>query len=346
MATDTTTVYEQISPKAYEHPADRAATSALHSVPLLDKVIKRLTDLGHERRLRQMVMANAIRLGEHQVPDIWNRYVGCAATRDLPSVPDLFLVNDPHVNAMTIGAKTPIVLLNSSLAGSYTADETTTVLAHEVGHVLSEHYYYTTALVLLGQFIAGTLPRSLLLGLPVRGMYYALLEWSRAAELSADRAAALVRSDPLEPCRVLMRLAGGAVPGMSFEAFLQQATDYHDEDDLFSRHARFWMELRQTHPFAVRRVRELVDWVRAGDYDRIRSGTYPRRGEEAPPSAEFNDAVELYRVRFTTFLDRTAGDVERLGRQFSDWLKGRAAGAGGGDAAGDDDDAGFDGEFE
>jgi hypothetical protein len=40
--------YEQISPKAYEHPADRAATSALHSVPLLDKVIKRLTDLGHE----------------------------------------------------------------------------------------------------------------------------------------------------------------------------------------------------------------------------------------------------------------------------------------------------------
>ena len=56
--------YEQISAKAYEHPADRAATSALHSVPLLDKVIKRLTDLGHERRLRQIVMGNAVRLGE------------------------------------------------------------------------------------------------------------------------------------------------------------------------------------------------------------------------------------------------------------------------------------------
>jgi hypothetical protein len=55
--------FEQISAKAYEHPADRAATSALHSVPLLDKVIKRLSDLGHERRLRQMVMGNAVRLG-------------------------------------------------------------------------------------------------------------------------------------------------------------------------------------------------------------------------------------------------------------------------------------------
>ena len=61
--------YEQISAKAYEHPADRAATSALHAVPLLDKVIKRLTDLGHERRLRQIVMGNAVRIGERADPE-------------------------------------------------------------------------------------------------------------------------------------------------------------------------------------------------------------------------------------------------------------------------------------
>ena len=60
--------YEQISPKAYEHPADRAATSALRSIPLMDKVIKRLTDVGHERRLRQVLVGNAVRIGEHQVP--------------------------------------------------------------------------------------------------------------------------------------------------------------------------------------------------------------------------------------------------------------------------------------
>ena len=121
-----------------------------------------------------------------------------------------------------------------------------------------------------------------------------------------------------------MRLAGGALPGMSFEAFLKQATDYHEEDDLFSRHSRFWLELKQTHPFAVRRVRELVSWVQAGDYDRIRNGEYVRRGEEAPPSAEFTAAVDMYRTKFTAFLERTAGDVERLGRQFSDWLRHRA----------------------
>jgi len=321
MAIEVARRFEQISPKAYEHPADRAATSALHAVPLLDTVIKRLTDLGHERRLRQIVMGNAIRLGSKQMPQVWEGYVRSSSVLDLPNVPDLYVTNDPVVNAMTIGAKTPIVIVRSSLVGSYEANETETVLAHELGHVLSEHYYYTTALVLLAQFMEGALPRSLLLGLPVRAMYLALLEWSRAAELSADRAAALVMGDPLEPCRVLMRVAGGALPGMSFDEFLKQAAEYENEDDLFSRHSRFWVELSLTHPIAVRRVKELMEWVKSGEYDRIVDGSYPKRGHEPSPTVEFDAAVAHYKERFSGFLDRTAGSVQDLAKQLSDWLK-------------------------
>ncbi len=313
--------YEQISPKAYEHPADKAATSALHSVPLLDTVVKRLTDLGHERRLRQIVMGNAIRLGPNQVPDAWGAYVRCAGILDIPEVPDLYLINSPDINAMTIGAKTPIVIVNSSMIRSFDTKEMETVLGHELAHVLSEHYYYTTALVLLSQFLQGALPRSLLLGLPVRAMYLALLEWARAAELTADRAAALVMADPLQPCRVLMQLAGGSVPGMNFDAFLQQANDYESEDDLFSRHARFWSELNLTHPVAVRRVKELMEWVHTGAYDRISNGDYARRGEEPPPSEEFEDAVAHYRERFARILDRAAGGVQEMGRRLGSWLE-------------------------
>jgi hypothetical protein len=321
MAIEVARRYEQISPKAYEHPADRAATSALHSVPLLDIVIKRLTDLGHERRVRQVVLGNAIRLGRDQVPQVWNSYIQCTSILDLDSVPDLYVINSPTVNAFAIGAKSPIVVVNSSLVGAYTANETQSVLAHEVGHVLSEHTYYTTALILLQQFMEGALPRSLLLGLPVRGMYYALLEGSRAAELSSDRAAALVMGDPLEPCRMLMRMAGGALPGMSFDAFLTQAAEYNDGEDLFSRHTRFWSELNLPHPITVRRVKELIEWVQAGEYERIRDGSYPRRGHEPPPTAEFSAAVAHYRERFSRFLERTAGGVQSLGKQLGDWLK-------------------------
>ncbi len=88
MAIELARRYEGLSAKAYEHPADRAATSALHSVPLLDKVIKRLTDLGHERRLRQIVMGNAVRIGPEQMPDLWADYTRCGSNLDLPAVPD------------------------------------------------------------------------------------------------------------------------------------------------------------------------------------------------------------------------------------------------------------------
>jgi Zn-dependent protease with chaperone function len=321
VAIEVARTYERISPKAYEHPADKAATSALHSVPMLDAVVKRLTDLGHERRLRQIVMGNAVRLGPRQVPDVWGAYVRCTTILDLESVPDLYLTNSPDINAMTIGAKTPIVIVNSSMLRSFDPPEVETVLGHEAAHVLSEHYYYTTALVLLDQFLQGALPRSLLLGLPVRAIYLALLEWARAAELTADRAAALVMADPLQPCRVLMQLAGGSVPGMNFEAFLQQASEYENEDDLFSRHARFWSELNLTHPVAVRRVKELMEWVATGAYDRIRDGDYARRGHEPPPSAEFEDAVAHYRERFARILDRAAGGVQEVGKRLSGWLE-------------------------
>jgi hypothetical protein len=202
MAIELAQRFEQISAKAYEHPADRAATSALHSVPLLDKVIKRLTDLGHERQLRQMFMGNAVRLGGTQVPDVWASYVQCTTILDLESVPDLYMMSNPVVNAMAIGAKTPIIVVNSSLVGSYTPEETQTVLAHEVGHVLSEHFYYTTALLLLKQFMEGALPRSLLLGLALVRPRRRVGHGGSVGALSRAHAAGRRRRPRNEPRRI------------------------------------------------------------------------------------------------------------------------------------------------
>jgi Zn-dependent protease with chaperone function len=327
--------YAGISPKAYEHPADRAATAALHSIPLMDQLIKRLCDFGHERRLRQVLLGNAVRIGDDQVPDLWATYRHCADVLDLESTPDLYVTQTPLVNAMTVGARNPVVIVYSLLVGSYESTETEAVLAHELGHVLSEHYTYTTALIIISQVVQGALPRSLLAGLPIRALYLALLEWSRMAELSCDRASALVLGDPLPVCHMLMRMAGGALGGMNLDAFIRQATEYEEEDDLYARHARFWEELGRTHPFAVRRVRQLVAWVSEGDFDRIRSGQYIHRGQEPPPSTEFDAAVNHYGDRFVAMVDRVGGGVQRVADQIGDWLRTRQPASG--DAGGPDD---------
>ncbi len=108
-----------------------------------------------------------------------------------------------------------------------------------------------------------------------------------------------------------MRLAGGPLPGLSLDAFLRQAGGYAAEDDLFARRARFGIELSQRHPFAVRRVKELMDWVSTGEIDRIVGGSYVRRGQEPPVSAQFDAAVQHYRERF----------VNKLAGQIQTWLR-------------------------
>ena len=176
-------------------------------------------------------------------------------------------------------------------------------------------------MVVISQVLQGAIPRSVVAGLPIRALYLALLEWSRMAELSSDRASAIVLKDPVPVCQMLMRMAGGALPGMSLDAFIRQATEFDDEEDLFARHARFWEEVGRTHPFAVRRVRQLLAWVSEGEFDRIRSGRYVHRGQEPPPSAEFEAAVKHYRERFVAMVDRVGGGVQRIANQIGDWLR-------------------------
>lgn len=331
--------YEQISSKSYEHPADRAATAALHSVPLMDKVLKRLSDIGHERRLRQVLIGNAVQVSDQQVPELWARYTRLASVLDIAPVPELFVTQTPLANALTIGAKRPMVIVYSSLVRDYSSPEVEAVLAHELGHVLSEHYYYQTAL----QFLAMVLrvpggAATTIVGIPLRAVYMVLLEWARAAELSSDRASALAVGDPLATCGMLMRTAGGAIEGMSLEAFLAQAARYADEEDIIARWSRAWVEASLSHPFAVKRTRELMGWVSTGDYDRIRGGAYIRRGQEPPASAEMESAIAHYRERFVKVLETAATGVDRVLRRVEDWLRPQNDARGGGSSASPESD--------
>jgi Zn-dependent protease with chaperone function len=311
--------FTSISAKAYEHPADRAATAVLHRLPFFDPLVKKLLELTIERRMMQLLLGNSVRLGEAQLPRIWSAHRAAYTTLDIASVPTLHIIQTPVANAVTIGAQRPTVLLQSGIVPMLDETELRAVLAHEAGHVLSEHVRYRTTLELLLRF---TLPRMPLMGrVPLQALITALLAWYRAAELSCDRAAAIALRDPLPTCRALMKLAGGGAEGLSLDAFIQQADEYVEWDDLFDRHQRLGSELGSTHPFPVRRVYELTRWVKSGEYDRIMTGDYVRRGEEPPPSAEFRKAVDHYTERFREFLERSAGSLDKMSKQFTRWLE-------------------------
>jgi Zn-dependent protease with chaperone function len=311
---------EGISPRAYQHPADRAAAAALQKVPYLDEVVRRLISLGYERALRAVALGAGVRLGQDQLPNIWVLHRECFNALDIEKVPDLYMTQVPVANAVTIGSERPIVVVNSELVRLLGDEGLRAVLAHEAGHVHSEHVLYQTALVILMR-LGGSVRLPILAGLPLMAIQFALLEWFRAAELSCDRAAALVTRDPLAVCRALMVIsAGEAAAELNLDAFITQAMEYDEGGIGLERITRLLQDMSLTHPMPVRRVHHLLAWVRSGDYDRIVGGDYMRRGEEPPLRKEAEAAQVHYGDRVADAFAAAGSSISEVGQQLGDWL--------------------------
>ena len=306
-----------ISSKAYEHPADRAATAALKAIPYVDSTVRRIIEFGYERALRRGVLGSAVRLGENQLAHVYRAHVRAFATLDMEPVPELYITQFPIANASTIGSAQPIVVVNSELIQLLDVEQLRAVFAHEAAHVLSDHVLYHTALVILMRL-------SILPGIPVPlfPLRTALMEWFRASELSCDRAAALVTRDPLAVCRTLMVLAAGAeAPNLDLDVFMAQGRDYREKASPFDRLSRLLSDMSLTHPMSVQRVHELIEWVHSGAYDRIVDGEYQRRDEPTSVRAEASEAVTHYSDRLRETFKDLSDSVEDAARQLSDWLR-------------------------
>jgi hypothetical protein len=307
--------YPGISSKAYEHPADRAATAALKAVPMLDTVVRRLIEFGYERAVVQVSLGNSVKISERQLPEVWGSYQGVKRILDMPDDYPLYVSSSLYWNAQAVGSQNPMIIIASNLLEQLGPAEQRTILAHELGHILSDHVLYRTALLILIQ-AGGSVP---LIGLPVRAVQAVLLEWFRASELSCDRAAVLAVRDPQIVCRTLMVMAGGlGGDQLNLDAFMAQAMEYENWEDSHDRIRRFFNELGATHSNAVRRVSEVMKWVQSGEYDRIQRGEYRHRDDPNDVRAEASEAMEFYAERFRAMFRELGENVTNLGNQMSD----------------------------
>jgi Zn-dependent protease with chaperone function len=331
MLPDEVKPYPGISSKAYEHPADRAATAALKAVPMLDTVVRKLIEWGYERALRQSFLGNSVRVGDNQLADVWASHIGVCKILDMPEIYDLYVTWGVLGGAQAVGSGKPMVVIDSGLLRRLGPGEQRVVLAHEVGHILSDHVLYMTALNIL---LSATLSVPFPVGLPLRAVRTVLLEWYRAAELSCDRAATLAVRDPRIVCRTLMVIgAGMSADQLNLDAFMTQAMEYETWDDPSDRVRRFFAEINRTHPYAVRRVSEVMKWVQSGEYDRIQRGEYRTRDQEANVREEAGDAVEFYAERFRAIFREMGENITSLGsqvggaaEQVADWIRSRGGG--------------------
>jgi Zn-dependent protease with chaperone function len=279
-----------LSSAAFEHPADRAALEALRRTPGLDRLLKWLSDVGVERYLRIYFTADSIRVSPRQCSRLYNDLREACAILDVPE-PEFYLTQDPFPNAFTFGMQRHTVVMTTSLVDLLDDTERLEVIGHELGHIKAEHLLYRTMAMGLATVIEDmakgmALPGAIL----TTTLAYALFEWFRKSELTADRAGLLTVQDPQICISGLLKLVGGSrrlVDDLNPDEFTKQADLYEDMDeDPLSLYYKFlmlreFMKLRETHPMPVMRARELKEWSESEQFRRLLRGDYPRTESDA-----------------------------------------------------------------
>jgi len=294
------TTFSGISSRAWEHPADRTALSALRRLKGFDQILKLTSGMLRERQHRLLYLASAARVGPRQFADLDALLDECVDVLDASTKPECFVLQAETADAFTIGMDKPFIVITSGLYDLMTHDEMRFVMGHELGHALSGHAVYRTMMMHLVRLARsfGVVPVG---GWALRAIVAALLEWQRKSELSGDRAGLLCCQDLDTAIRVEMKLAGGSrLDKLDSEAFLAQAREYERTGDMRDGVLKLLNLELQTHPFSVLRAGALTKWVDEGGYGKVMSGDYPRREDDdhAALSDDLGEAARHYRDGF------------------------------------------------
>lgn len=290
MTTPDPKIFPDLSPFEFQHTLDRSAVGMLTKLEKLRPAVALLRTFSESIERYKLISTN-IRVGPKQYPSLYKAYLRAATVLDVRRLPDLYIVQNNVVNAYAMGVDRYTIVVHTGLLDVMNEREVMGVLAHELGHVKCDHMLYnslTNAIRMLGAELFNQIP------VPIPfikdifdfGMQNTLLEWSRRAEFSADRAALLATQDIEAVSHMLGKLAGYSNlygETMSVEALLEQTQDFEEltDDNLVAKYLRVQFMMQQTHPYTSLRVREICQWANSDHYQRILSGKYQRLGEPA-----------------------------------------------------------------
>lgn len=303
--------YEGIDPKSWEHPADKAALSAVKQIKGIDDIFKVILSLTSEKSIKLLMLASSVKTSPTQYPVIDKIINELVFTFDWDYKPAVFVTQSPVMNAGVLGVKEPFIILNSAILKTCSEKEIKAILAHEMGHIISGHGLYKTIIWILTNISLNVLP---IPGVVAYGILLILSEWDRKSELSADRAELLALQDSTPSYNLLMRLAGAEdLSQVNINDFFNQAKEYEDQKTLVDSIHKILNTAWLSHPYPVIRLQELKAWELSGYYDQILQGNYLRRTVyEGSFEEDIKGAYDYYKSEFKNSDDpffKTVNDI-------------------------------------
>ena len=194
------------------------------------------------------LLGTSVKVGPNQYPRVYQIAKSCADTLGIP-MPMVFVQGRiDSVNAYTMGTDKESVIVLHSVTVDYLSDEELKfVIGHECGHIQNGHMVYLTALRILAQLATA------MLGWFVQPALIALQSWSRAAEITCDRAGLLCCGDLDVAQKSFLKLAAGSkqlFDQLNMDQFLDQMREGREGIGRAS-------ELTKSHPYLPKRIESL-----------------------------------------------------------------------------------------
>lgn len=249
------------------HPNDAKALQVLKQARGLNTLMKYFMEKGEERLFRGENLGTMIRVTEENVPNVYRAFQEVIERVGIDE-PELYIYNDPVMNAYTYGDTHIFIALSSSLVERLSLPELKAIIAHECGHILCRHTLYKTLLRTIEEM--GTAARFITESLAFPA-YCALMYWSRMSEFSADRCAAAVVGERVFQSALLKLSCGlSTIEGDPYQ-LVKQAKLYNDmkKSSFFDRIQQTCRELFYTHPQNCQRAYEVDRWKTSANYRKL-----------------------------------------------------------------------------
>ena len=293
------------------HPEDARALKVLMNVPALPKVMEKVFEYGYDEISWMENLSTNLRLSESQMPEIYNHLPPICKRLGIP-VPELYLQMSPTVNAWTSGHHKVYIVLTLGLIKKIHGEELDAVLAHECGHILCQHVLYQTLANAIFSFgdsnsdsIVGVLGNVAMK--PVR---QALVSWSRASELTADRVACVLTSAETLS-RALARIdmiPRYIVDNMDVKEWACQGKDFEamKKGTAWNKIVHWLSNSDAYHPFSPIRAYEAMTWEKTDTCKRLKDN----------PSCLNLEIPESFIFSFTgNMLKKTSETAKDLGEK-------------------------------
>ena len=202
------------------------------------------------------------------MPEIYNRLPPICERLGIP-VPELDLQMSNIANSWTSGRKKVYIVLTLGLIRRVKGDALDAVLAHECGHILCQHVLYQTlanAIFSFGESFSDSLV-GMVGNVAMKPIRQALIAWSRASELSADRVAcAITSAEALAHALIKIDMIPKNIADtIDIKTWAQQGKDFEDmkKGSTWNKIVRWMANSDADHPFSPVRVYEAMNWEKS-----------------------------------------------------------------------------------